>query len=283
MHAHRQQPWRRAAVATAAIVALVAAGCGDDSDDEAGDGGSTSQESATGESSGSDLATYCDAELAIETAPEPDLDFEAATPEEQAEAIRAYATDTMRPLADDVVEAAPEEVSADVAVLDDAIDQMAETGDFAVWEQPETAAASDAVHGFDLENCGWSRLDVTATDYAFGGLPEELQAGVVSFELSNEGAEVHELTLARKNDGVTETAEELLALPEEEAMSKVTPLDGNAFAPPGDDDYFVAELEPGDYLAVCFIPTGMTSDEGPPPAEGPPHAMQGMYEEIQVR
>ena len=51
--------------------------------------------------------------------------------------------------------------------------------------------------------------------------------------------------------------------------------------PPGEDGYAVVELEPGDYIALCFIPTGMTSDEGPPP-EGPPHAMQGMVAEFTV-
>ena len=44
----------------------------------------------------------------------------------------------------------------------------------------------------------------------------------MSFKFTNEGAEDHELAIARKNDGVTESFDELLALPEEEAMTKVT-------------------------------------------------------------
>ncbi|MGH9113333.1 MAG: hypothetical protein ACRDZN_13725 [Acidimicrobiales bacterium] len=35
----------------------------------------------------------------------------------------------------------------------------------------------------------------------------------------------------------------------------------SAFAPPGENEYTVADLEAGEYIALCFIPTGMTSEE----------------------
>lgn len=271
--------------AVAAVGILVAAGCGgDDGDEEADGAGSdetteeTSDEAASGDA---DLTAYCEAALAIETVEEPEVDFETATPEEQAAALRTYASETLRPLADDVVAAAPDEVSADVEVLSGAVDRMAETGDFAVFDEPDVAAASESVHAFDLENCGWSTQEVTASEYAFEGVPEELGTGPTSFELSNDGAELHELILVRKNDGVTATAEELLALPEEEALTQVTQVAPPAFAGPGEADYLVADLEPGDYIGVCFIPVGTTSEDAPPP-EGPPHAMQGMVTEFTV-
>jgi hypothetical protein len=266
--------------AVAAVGTLIAAGCGDDSDDEAEDTGTeeTSETTAAGES---DFAAYCDAELAIETAPEPEIDFETATPEEQAEALRTYGSETMRPLADDVVATAPEELTDDVELLSTAVDEVAASGDFATFEQPDVEAASDNLHAFDLDNCGWSTQQVTASDYAFEGVPEELSAGPTSFELTNDGEELHELMLVRKNDGVTTSADELLALPEEEALSQVTPVGSPAFAAQGEDDSLVADLEPGDYIGVCFIPVGTTSEEAPPP-EGPPHAMQGMVLEFTV-
>lgn len=53
--------------------------------------------------------------------------------------------------------------------------------------------------------------------------------------------------------------------------------------PPGEDGYAVVELEPGDYIAACFIPTGTTSEDGPPAGEpGPPHALHGMVAEFTV-
>ncbi len=33
---------------------------------------------------------------------------------------------------------------------------------------------------------------------------------------------------------------------------------------------------------MCFIPTGMTSEEAPPPEGAMPHAMQGMAAEFTV-
>ena len=188
---------------------------------------------AAGASTGTDA--YCDAALAIETAGEPDIDFETATEEEIAEATKTFAAETMRPLADDVLAAAPAELEADLQVQSDALDQVAETGDFSAFETPEVLAASEATHAYDLDDV---RLDqpfaVDAADYSFAGLPDEMDAGVVSFELTNGGTEVHEMVLLRKNDGVTESFDELLALPEEEAMEKVTMVGLAGPVPPGE-------------------------------------------------
>jgi hypothetical protein len=122
---------------------------------------------------------------------------------------------------------------------------------------------------------------VTTTEYAFDGLPDTLDAGVTSFDLTNDGAEVHELVLLRKNDGVTETAEELLALPQAEALQKAMLLGVAGPVSDGNPAYVVADLEAGDYIAVCFIPVGTTSMDGPPP-EGAPHFTEGMVQEFTV-
>jgi hypothetical protein len=265
-------------LAAVAIVALIAAGCGDDDESDSSSGGAA----PAGAPAGSDVDTYCDAVLGMETAPEPDIDFETATPEEQAAAIRSYATDVIQPLVADAVAAAPDEIAAEGEVASGAFAEMAETGDPSVMEQPDTAAAFDTLHAFELENCGWTRQDVTATEYAFAGLPDELAAGPVSFELGNDGSELHELQLFRRNDGVTEPVERLLALPEEEVMSKVTPVGSGAFAPPGESGYMVVDLDAGDYIALCFIPTGMTSEDQPPAPDAPPHAAHGMVAELTV-
>jgi hypothetical protein len=83
---------------------------------------------------------------------------------------------------------------------------------------------------------------------------------------------------------VAESLEELLALPEEEAMTKATEA-GAAFAAPGTIGTGTADLsEPGRYGIVCFIPVGATPDvlqSGEEP-EGPPHFTEGMFAEITV-
>ena len=73
--------------------------------------------------------------------------------------------------------------------------------------------------------------------------------------------------------------QELLALPEEEAMAKVDMV-AAVFAPPGDESYSVADLEAGDYAMVCFIPTGASEEN--PEGTGPPHFIQGMLAEFTV-
>jgi hypothetical protein len=79
---------------------------------------------------------------------------------------------------------------------------------------------------------------------------------------------------------VTETFDEILELPEEESISKVT-IFGPAIGPPGSTSYMLADLEPGEYVALCFIPQGMTSFEQEPP-EAPPHVALGMKQEFAI-
>lgn len=275
-------PSLRTVVAALAVATLVAAGCGDDDDDAAGttDDTEAPTDSGTDEGAGSDTEAYCEASLAIETLPEPEIDFATASEEEIGTAYQAWAEADLRPAVDAALAVIPEEIGEEADVMSAAIDQMI-AGDPAATESPDFVAAETSVHEYDLGNCGWTSHEVSAVDYGFEGIPDEVPAGVTSFEFSNGGAEVHELILAKKNDGVTDSAEDLLALPEEEAMTKVTLLGAPAFAPPGEGDYKVADLEPGDYIAVCFIPTGMTGDDGPPP-EGPPHFTHGMFAEFTV-
>ncbi|HSH23369.1 MAG TPA: hypothetical protein VK975_04825 [Acidimicrobiales bacterium] len=263
-----------------AVLSLTAA-CGDSADDEAAGPTSTSATSAA-PSPTADVGEYCATALEIETVPEPDIDFESASEEEIAAAVKQQAQEVYLPLAEDVEASAPDEIAADVDTLVAAVEELATTGDFeTTFESPEVVAAEERVHAFDLANCGWEQVDVTAVDYAFQGIAGSYPAGPVSFELTNQGGELHEFVLLQKNEGVTESFEAILAGGEEEGGQKVTPL-GGTFAAPGEDGYKVANLEPGEYAVVCFIPVGSTPEaeaaaEGSGEApEGPPHFTQGM-------
>jgi hypothetical protein len=81
------------------------------------------------------------------------------------------------------------------------------------------------------------------------------------------------------NDGVTESLDELFALPEDEVMGKITPVNA-AFAMPGDTDTGSWNLtSPGNYAVVCFVPVGSVAEtEG----DGPPHFTEGMIHEFTV-
>jgi hypothetical protein len=59
---------------------------------------------------------------------------------------------------------------------------------------------------------------------------------------------------------------------------------GSAFAPMnGTQGLLVGDFEPGEYIAVCFIPTGTTIDDsGQHEGDGPPHFIEGMQQEFTV-
>ena len=108
--------------------------------------------------------------------------------------------------------------------------------------------------------------------------------------MDNQGAEFHEVLLFKVNDGVTDTAIDLLSLPEEEMGSKMS-FAGVTMGPPGEPSKSVANLTPGRYIAVCFLPQGATPEvmaqmDGPdsslPEGAGPPHFMAGMVQEFNV-
>jgi len=132
-------------------------------------------------------------------------------------------------------------------------------------------------------------ITVVGTDYHFGGLPTSVPVGtVLSFQ--NDGQELHELVLARKNDGETLSWEELLALPDDEALMHVTLVgDGTPlFAGPGQlAEGTLTLAQEGEYIALCFIPQGMVEipTESTDPSSipsGPPHFALGMIQTFTV-
>lgn len=270
---------RRIALLTI-VATLGLVGCGGDDDDSTVANDKTTTTEGGGDSADGDVETYCakSAEIEATLSPGPDIDFESASEEEIATAMKDFAAGGVD-LGNEALEAAPAEIHDTIEILVNALKTVAETGDPSSFENEENEAASKTAHAFDLENCEWEQVDVSAVNYEFKGIPDELEAGVTSFEFSNDGTELHEMILLRKNDDVTETWDELLALPEEEARPKTTSV-GSAFAKPGEDAYAVADLEPGEYIALCFIPVGSVDEDTH--AEGPPHFTQGMKHEFSV-
>jgi plastocyanin len=158
--------------------------------------------------------------------------------------------------------------------------------------------------GLALSGCGGDddlepqAYELIATDYAFEGVPDEVAAGS-TLTLTNESTqELHEVVAVRLPDDEQRSADELLSLPMEEMSALMSGVVTVVVAPPGADGYAVqgtGELsEPGRYLLLCSIPTGIDPAEymaaaqasagGPPEIEGagPPHFVHGMYAEIVV-
>lgn len=156
-----------------------------------------------------------------------------------------------------------------------------------------------AVLGLLIAACGTSgpqAYAVTATDFAFEGLPSTIAASS-TITLSNESnVELHELVAIPLPESETRTAEELMADPA--GLQAYFPaVEAVIIAPPSADGTAIVgtgELTTaGRYLIICAIPTGVDPDEylaaaaesegGPPDVgDGPPHFVHGMWTEITV-
>ena len=115
--------------------------------------------------------------------------------------------------------------------------------------------------------------DVTMTlhDYIFT-VPQPLRAGRHLIEVHNNGPQPHEVELVRLDPG--KTAQEMLAWVHEPAgpppglpVGGVSPLGRGGVA------WFEANLEPGTYALICFIPDAK---------DGKSHYEHGMVREIEV-
>ena len=207
---------------------------------------------------GGDVKKFCKANLALDkqfAADEPDLD-------------------RVNELLDTLAETAPPEIADAVNLAVPAFKENPETA----FEDPAVADAVAQVEQFEYEGCGYEQIPVTFEDYAFDGLPGEIDKGRVAFELTNVGAEAHEIVFFRlKGDA---TLDDLLEADEAEFEDLASEV-GGGFALPGETGYTSAVFKKkGDYAALCFIPVGTTSEETE--GTGPPHFEEGMAAEFEV-
>jgi hypothetical protein len=123
---------------------------------------------------------------------------------------------------------------------------------------------------------------ITMVDFAFS-IPAELETGEQIWEVVNEGDQFHEMRIMRVDEGTTlEEATDMLMevimaatqgppqFPNETVLN-FTPMGTGLTA------WFDVDLEPGTYLAVCFVPD--FSVEGGPPIS---HLAHGMISLITV-
>jgi hypothetical protein len=124
---------------------------------------------------------------------------------------------------------------------------------------------------------------ITLVEMAFDGLPSEVPAGTHTWQVVNGGAQIHELALLQLAPGVPADAviAGITAGPEAAASPAAVPaaspeaagpppfvsLSGAAPMSPGATNYVEFNAQPGEYVAVCFVPDIET---------GMPHAMMGM-------
>ncbi len=177
-------------------------------------------------------------------------------------------------------------LSGPMGVIDAAVRKSA-AGDGSGIDDPKTLVAIDTIGKDARTRCGWLRIELTAKDYTFIGMPKTIKAGVVSFAMKNASAtEMHVLLLFRRPAAVKSTplefAKETFAAFESGDPAKIGAIsdrfiDGSGpFAVPQTTGYHAYDLKPGTCVFACPIP--LQGKEG---AAG--HFMSGMVGELTVR
>lgn len=114
---------------------------------------------------------------------------------------------------------------------------------------------------------------ITLRDFSFD-IPDSLPSGRRTFSVPNAGQQPHELMIGRLLPG--KTGADLLAYASQPPSGPppLEPVAGVSGIPAAGSALFSADLEPGQYYAVCFIPD---------PASRKPHVALGMIKEFTVK
>jgi hypothetical protein len=213
------------------------------------------------------------------------LDQALAQPPDDPAQMPAYVAERITPALSSIRANLPDhEVASDVEAVLAAVEDAAETGDDTAFDSPAFARAQAAVYPYVAEACDYQKLDVTAVDYAYEGVPARARPGRTVLVLRNESeaGEFHEMALVKLRPEATLPVAELVALPDDQAEALIDPASYGigAYAGPGEVGGSVIDLTPGRWVYACFIPVGTTD----PAVEGtgPPHAAEGMYGELVV-
>jgi len=133
-----------------------------------------------------------------------------------------------------------------------------------------SAAEQDcAPVGEDLESQATDTVELQLADYAFEPDDIDVDAGVVTFATTNDGAEAHELAFLPGGGEVPFTED---GAPDEEALEAAGAFELEAYGP-GRDCNATYELERGTYTLFCIV-------EAP---DGETHYEKGMRGTLDVR
>ena len=122
---------------------------------------------------------------------------------------------------------------------------------------------------------------ISLIDFSFD-FPTDLAPGRQVWEVTNSGNQPHEILLAKSS--VPVTAEQALAIIEGDenatpeagtpTMADIEPVGGIGWLTPGATGWTEVTLEPGYYIALCFVPD---------PTTFTPHAFMGMVTVFEVK
>ena len=114
-------------------------------------------------------------------------------------------------------------------------------------------------------------VTVVAHDYSFDA-PDVIPAGMTTFELLNQGQELHHVTLFKLEGGHTLADLEAAMQTPSESLDWLIAVGGPNAAIPGGSANATLDLQPGNYAMICFIPS----------SDGAPHFAKGMIRPLTV-
>lgn len=223
-------------------------------------------------SEGDDLAVACDAWFRREGITQS---FTLAQAFGENPDVRAWYGDEVVPVTQRFADHVPIELAEEAATAVALSEQVAARGT----PLPMRPAEWDTIAGYLFDHCDGTALEVPMADYAFGGVPDALRAGLVMFQLSVPAdAEWHEMVVLRVDAPISEAlANAPGSLPVDpiagprllaEALRHGEPVDtgsGYSIMPvyslpvaPGGDGIVGGSFEPGDYVLVCAFGEGTT-------------------------
>jgi hypothetical protein len=273
-------PSRRLFAATAALSsALFLAGCASDDDDPIASP-SQAESASPSPSATASVGDFCNAKVAIDAAflaGGPPEDEEGATPSPEqvgqgiSAAFSAPYAEMQRTAQPDVKDAVNQEV--------DALNAAISSGDGEFFFKPDFVTADKTIDDYLSNQCGYNKISATAQDYEYSGLPTESPAGLTGLTLTNEGKEFHEMVLARINDDVDESVDEILG--DEDLFNSSVVPQGVVLASPGTTATNFFDIKSGRYIVLCVIGKGSDAEHDFN-GDGPPHFTLGMHEELRV-
>lgn len=159
------------------------------------------------------------------------------------------------------------------------VEQVLQSGDYYAFNteggppSPKSAAVTEVTGEESDAEVDEGEGTVEAAEYVFNA--DTLPSGSVEIAFDNIGAQPHHLIASKiKGDATAEDVEK--AFKEEKGppplIEKVT--QATAVVEGGEGQLVTLDLEPGRYALYCFI----TDREG-----GPPHALKGMVDEVEVK
>lgn len=105
--------------------------------------------------------------------------------------------------------------------------------------------------GTDLEADATATVAITVSDFAFDQERYEVEAGIVTFAVTNEGSVNHEVAFLPGGGDVPYAD----GMPDEDALEAAGAFELEAFGP-GLACNATYELEPGTYTLFCIVPIG---------------------------